>query len=178
MLDRRPGAGTVLIADRPVSRYQPVAQTADDIAAFAADTRLVSPVTSEVKLTATMAKRLGTRAGTNWILMQGVRARRSQVDTPLCWSEQYLRSDLPREKFMTGRFTTDEVAAHAIEQTISAALLKEDLAEALDAVAGSAALVITRRHRDKRGRLDIIGIHTHPADRYSITTTVTATSGT
>jgi GntR family transcriptional regulator len=33
----------------------------------------------------------------------------------------------------------------------------------------SAALVITRRHRDSRGRLASVGIHTHPADRYAIT---------
>ncbi len=178
MIDRRPGAGTILTADRPVSQYQPVAQTPADVAAFAADTRLVRPQNSEVKLNAKMAKRLGAQARTTWLLVLGVRARRTETDSPLCWSEQYLRSDLPREKFMSGRFTTEEVASHAIEQTISAALLSDELALALDAEPGGAALVITRRHRDKRGRLDSVGIHTHPADRYSITTTIAASTDT
>jgi DNA-binding GntR family transcriptional regulator len=175
MIDRRAGAGTVLTADRPVGQYQPFVQTAADVATLAAETRLVRPRISEIKLTADLAKRLGARAGTTWLLVQGVRARRTETDTPLCWSEQYLRSDLPREKFMSGRFTTEDVATHAIEQTISAALLTDDLAAALDAVAGNPALVITRRHRDNRGHLDSVGIHTHPADRYTITTTIPAT---
>jgi GntR family transcriptional regulator len=174
MIDRRPGAGTVLTSDRPTGQYQPLVQTAADVAALAAETRLVRPQTGEVKLTTDMAKRLGARAGSRWLLVQGVRARRSEPDTPLCWSEQYLRSNLPREKFMSGRFTTEDVATHAIEQTISAALLTDDLAAALDAVAGTPALVITRRHRDDRGHLHSVGIHTHPADRYTITTTIPA----
>ena len=102
--------------------------------------------------------------------------RRTDTHTPLCWSEQYLRSNLPREKFISGRFTSEDVATHAIEQTISAALLGDDLAVELDAVPGSAALVITRRHRDRRGHLDSVGIHTHPADRYTITTMIPATA--
>jgi len=174
MIDRRPGAGTVLTADRPVGQYQPFVQTAADVATLANETRLLRPRTSEVKLNAAMARRLGARASTTWLLVQGVRARRTEPDTPLCWSEQYLRSNLPRDKFMSGRFTTEDVATHAIEQTISATLLTDDIAAALGAVAGSAALVITRRHRDGRGHLDSVGIHTHPADRYTITTTIPA----
>src|SRR5260370_28703625 len=91
MIDRRAGAGTVLTADRPVGQYQPFVQTASDVAALAAETRLVRPQSREVKLTAAMAKRLGVRAGTTWFLLQGARASRSDVDMPLCWSEQCRR---------------------------------------------------------------------------------------
>jgi DNA-binding GntR family transcriptional regulator len=46
------------------------------------------------------------------------------------------------------------------------------MAAALDAEPLSAALVITRRHLDHRRVLLAVGIHTHPADRYTITTSV------
>ena len=56
-----------------------------------------------------------------------------------------------------------------MEQTISAALLDSHMASVLGAEPGSAALVITRRNRDQSGRLVSVGIHSHPADRYTIT---------
>ena len=40
MIDRRPRAGTTVIASRPVDGYQPVAQTGADILALAEGTRL------------------------------------------------------------------------------------------------------------------------------------------
>lgn len=86
--------------------------------------------------------------------------------------EHYLRHDLPRDQLATGHFTLDQVAAHHVTQTITATLLDEDIAAALDATPGAAALVITRTHRDDRARLVSVGVHTHPADRFQITTTI------
>jgi DNA-binding GntR family transcriptional regulator len=42
----------------------------------------------------------------------------------------------------------------------------------LDAQAGGPALVVSRRLCDRRGRVLNVGIYTHPADRYEITTVV------
>jgi GntR family transcriptional regulator len=170
MNSRRAGAGTVVISPAPVAGYQPLAQSAVDIVALAAETRLVNPKAAEVVLDSPRAKRLGARKGSGWFVIEGVRALRKGDGTPLCWSEQYLRSDFPRDKLLRADFTLDEVAAHAVEQIVSAALLDDKMGVALNAEAGSAALVITRRHLDAKGRLFSVGIHTHPADRYSITT--------
>jgi GntR family transcriptional regulator len=98
-----------------------------------------------------------------------VRAPRGRDEAGLCWSEHYLRSDLPRENLLRGKFTADDVAATRVEQTISASLLDARMAAALDAEPASAALVITRRNRNQSGRLVSVGIHSHPADRYAIT---------
>ena len=174
MITRRPGAGTVVTATRPVNSYDPVAQSASDIVALAAETRLIRPEMLELKLDAATARRVGTRAGTTWFVMRGPRARRGQVQPPLCWSEHYLRADLPRGRFLEGNFTLDEVASHSVQQTISAGVLGAAIAEALAAEEGSAALIVTRRHLSRRGRLDSVGIHTHPTDRYEITTTLSA----
>jgi DNA-binding GntR family transcriptional regulator len=70
---------------------------------------------------------------------------------------------------LRGELPKVDASEYEIEQTISAALLDERMASALEAEAGP-ALVVTRRRRDKKGRLVSVGIHTHPADRYELTT--------
>jgi GntR family transcriptional regulator len=172
MINRQPKVGTVVVADRPVGAYQPVAQSATDIATLAADTRLLRPKSADVVADAAMARRIGTRPGTEWFALWGVRIRRNDQWSPLCWSEHFLRADLPREKFLYAKFTVEEVAAQNVTQTISASLLEMHVADALDAESGSPALVITRRHRDRKGRLISAGIHIHPADRFEITGTL------
>jgi DNA-binding GntR family transcriptional regulator len=169
LINRRPRAGTTVIASIPMAGYQPVAQSAADIVALATETRLVRPESREVLADAALARRIGARRGTAWFLLEGVRARRGRDEMGLCWSEHYLRGDLPREQLLRGKFTADRLASMLVEQTISASLLDGRMASALDAEPGSAALVITRRNRDPSGRLVSVGIHSHPADRYAIT---------
>ena len=88
------------------------------------------------------------------------------------WSEHFLRGDLPREKLLHAKFTVAEVASQTVTQTVSATPLGAHIADAFDAEPGAAALVITRRHREKKDRLVSAGIHVHPADRFEITGTL------
>jgi len=172
MIVRRPGAGTTVVGSAPVSGYHPVAQSPQDIATLAAETRILSPAIGEVTLDRVQAERVGAATGSVWFLVEGPRHRRSEPDVALCWSEQYLRSDLPRTAMVRGEFTAADVARFPVQQTISAGVLSPRHAAALDCEPGSAALVIARRNRDDQGRLISVGIHTHPADRYSITTII------
>jgi GntR family transcriptional regulator len=170
MISRRPGAGTTVVASAPVSRYQPVAQSAEDIAALAAETTLINPESEEILLTRALGRRLGAQVGSAWFMMEGPRVSRRGSNRPLCWSEHYLRADVPREQHVRGEFTARDIANMEVEQTIYADLLDSRIAEALDAESGGAALVVARRHRNKRGQIIGVGIHTHPADRYVIST--------
>lgn len=170
MIERRRGAGTTVVATAPVGPYQPFAVSTSDIAALAANTRLVRPQFFEAVLDGRQARRVGTRAGTRWHVLQGVRVRRDQADVPLCWSEHYTRGELPASQ-AKAPFTADELATYRVEQRVSAALLDEEIAAALDAKAGDPALVVSRRTLDK-GKVVNVGIYTHPADRYEITTVI------
>jgi GntR family transcriptional regulator len=174
MIERRPGIGTTVVATQPVGVYQPVAQSAADIAALAAETRLWRPASDVLVVDAALARRIGTRPGSSWFRLQGVRVRRGPDRTPLCWSEHYLRSELPRAALVRGEFTVEDLKAMDVEQTISAALMPDGFATALGVEAGSAALVITRRNRSRNGTLASVGIHTHPADRYQIVSRIDA----
>ena len=100
MISRRPGAGTIVIAPAPVDRYQPVAQSAADIANLTADTKIVRPDIRELVADNAVSSRIGVKKGTAWFLVQGVRVHRSGDDTPLCWSEHYLRGDTSRTDFL------------------------------------------------------------------------------
>jgi GntR family transcriptional regulator len=172
MIHRQPRVGTIVVADRPVGTYQPLAQGATDIRAFASDTRLLRPESAEVVADTKLARRIGTKPGTAWFVLSGVRIRRGEPAKALCWSEHYLRADLPRRKFLRGDFTVEEVAAQKVAQTISAALLEPHVADALSEESGSPALVISRRHRDTQNRLISVGVYVHPADRFEITETL------
>jgi GntR family transcriptional regulator len=170
MISRMPKAGTVVISPSPVPTYQPVAQSSDDVVAFAQETRIKNPKTAVLILDAPLASRIGARSGTEWFVMQGARVLRRGDDAPLCWSEHYLRGDLPREKLLSGDILVEDAANRWVDQTISAGLIDRRMAAALDAELGGAALVITRRNRGPQGELVSVGIHTHPADRYVIET--------
>jgi GntR family transcriptional regulator len=170
MIERRRGAGTRVVATHPVGPYQPFASTPSDITALAATTRLVDPVMFDLVLDAVLARRIGVRAGTKWHVLRGVRVHRDAPDHPLCWSEHYTRGGLPPPGQVP--FDADTLARFRVEQKVSAALLDADLASVLDAQAGGPALVVSRRLSDRRGRVLNVGIYTHPADRYEITTVV------
>lgn len=173
MIQRRPGAGTRVIASAPVDDYQPFAGSVDDIVALVDRTRIVHPATRTIVADAVLSARLGTRRGTRWFVVEGLRVHRSRSMPPLCWSEQYLDARLPgRDKLLRGEVSAANSITHTIEQTVSARLLDEPMAAALLATPGSAALVVTRRRSDTRGRLISVGVHTHPADRYQLKTIV------
>jgi DNA-binding GntR family transcriptional regulator len=176
MIDRRPRSGTTVIASRPVDGYQPVAQTGADILALAEGTRLLAPEAGEQRLDATTARRIGARPRSTWHVLRGARVVRG-TKRPICFSEHFLRGDLEPGPMYHGALPgPDYTAQYRVEQTISADLLSEEIATALGAEAGGPALVVSRRAFDPRGRLANVGIHTHPADRYSVTTIVQPTT--
>jgi GntR family transcriptional regulator len=170
MIERRAGKGTKVVSIAPVGSYPTFATSAKDIKSLATATRLRHPKSAEVTVDAALARRIGTRAGSRWFVLEGPRVRRESPDQPICWSEHYLRANLPREALVTGKFDVEDVASVTVEQTVTAAFLDPRIAKELDAESGSPALVIIRRHLDKRRKIISVGYHTHPADRYQIVT--------
>jgi GntR family transcriptional regulator len=178
MITRWPGSGTKVVATEPIESYQPVAQTPDDIINLIARTKIRNPQSREIVADAALAKALHVKRGSAWFLLEGPRIRRKTGGLPLCWSQQYLRGSseaTARERLRRGDFTTADIGLR-IEQTVSAALLKTEFAIALDSEPNSAALVVTRRAFDNRGEVISIGVHTHPADRFQLTTTMASRS--
>jgi GntR family transcriptional regulator len=174
LITRWPGTGTRVVANEPVESYKPVARNADDIVDLVAKTKIKNPQSREITADGSLARTLKVELGSTWFLLEGPRVRRRTPGPALCWSQQYLRGSSEakaRERLRRGDFTTADMGLR-IEQVISAALLRSEHALALDAEPNSAAIVITRRSFDTTGRVLSIGVHTHPSDRFEITTTV------
>lgn len=170
MVERRPRIGTRVIAAEPVIAYRGLPTSGEDIAANANATWIVRSRHTVVEADAAMARRLGCAVGDRWFRFAGPRISRDRRNRePLCFSEQYV-PDTPEARRAIARtaMSAEEVAGQTIKQEIRADLLDDEQAAALHAVAGAAALVVVRRHYKPDGRLVAIGIHTHPADRFTI----------
>jgi len=95
--------------------------------------------------------------------------RDRSVRGPVCFSEQYVPTTAEaRLAIATAAISPLDASLQRVEQEIRAGLLTDEQAAALHAEPGSPALVVVRRHYGAHDRLVAIGIHTHPADRYSI----------
>lgn len=173
MIERRTSAGTRVVSAEPVGGYQPIVQSTDDIVALVAGTRIRTEWSGEITADRALARRLRCRVGSTWFCLAGPRVERRGASLPLCWSAQYLRPELDRERLVSGDFEAAEMRGQRIEQEITADLIEERHAHALEAEAGSPSLVVTRRHYEGR-RLISAGVHVHPADRYSIRSRVSA----
>ncbi|PTR24831.1 GntR family transcriptional regulator [Rhodococcus sp. OK519] len=173
MISRRRGAGTTVEAPDPVAGHQAFVTSSIGMLAFVERTRIVDPIAKIVVADNYLADRIGVPTESEWYCVSGPRIVRGSALPPICWSEVYLRSDLPhRQMVMTGEFGIGNLVRQRIEQVVSGAVLSSDLSHALDAENGSAALVVTHRHVNSNGLLEAVGIHTHPADRYRIMTSV------
>jgi GntR family transcriptional regulator len=174
MVERRPRLGTRVISAEPVSGYRWLPESAADIAANVNATWIVRGSGTVVRADEATARRLGCGVGDRWFRFAGPRILRDRrTRDPVCYSEQYV-PDTPRARqaMTTAALSLGALADEVIEQEIRADLLDDEQATALHTDPGAAALVVVRRHRRPDGRLIAIGIHTHPADRFSITMTL------
>jgi GntR family transcriptional regulator len=170
MLERRPRLGTTVISAEPIVGYQWVPVSVEDIANNMQATWIVRPRGQSMVADEDAARRLGCRVGTRWYRFAGPRILRDRsVQDPVCFSEQYVPNTAKaRQAIAAAAISPLDVPLQRVEQEIRAGLLSDEQAEALRAEPGSPALVVVRRHHGARDRLVAIGIHTHPADRYSI----------
>ncbi|WP_415638957.1 GntR family transcriptional regulator [Prescottella defluvii] len=173
MISRRRGAGTTVEAPASVAGHQAFVTSAVGLLAFVQRTRIQNPIANDVVADEDLEDQLGVPLGSEWYRVAGPRVVRGTELPPICWSEVYLRADLPhRRMVLTGRFDIGNLVRQRIEQQVSGSVLAPSLARALGAESGSAALVVTHRHIDSSGALEAVGRHTHPADRYRIATSI------
>ena len=178
LISRRPGAGTTVISRQPLTRYVPLASSTSDIIDFVRYTEVRNPETSEVLVDGELADRLGVRAGALWFRIQGLRSMRSGEHPPMCWSEQYLRAELPgRDVLAQSSFDQASIETHRIEQEVRAEPMPERFAAALGVAAGSPALVVARRHFNDLHGLLSVSLHTHPGDRFKVTSVLLPVTG-
>ena len=173
MISRRRGAGTTVAAPPPSGEYQAFVTSRAEMLAFVQRTRIRDPETSVVVAEHDLSKRIGVPVGSEWYRVSGVRVLRESSLPPVCWSELYLKADLPhRRMLLTGRFGIVNLIRQRIAQEVVADTLPAEMADRLGVEKGSAALVVVHRHFSASDVLEAVGVHTHPADRYRVSTSV------
>ncbi len=175
LVTRRQRVGTQVIALPDAARYTHDVASVLDLLQYARDTQLRLVYIGRIAVDRALARTLETQAGTEWVYAVGLRV--STDDTrPICVTRLYLN---PVLKGIESKLRWREGAVYAliegeyglaierVDQELEATLLTADDAANLGAVAGSAALRVTRRYFDGRGRLLEMAENVHPADRFS-----------
>lgn len=173
LITRRRGAGTTVTAPATAGGYRAFVTSRAEMLAFVQCTTIRDPHAEVVAADNDLSERLGVAVGSEWYCVSGPRELRGSPRAPMCWSELYLRADLPhRTMLLTGKFDIVNLVRQRIEQEVLAGTVPAGIADALGTGERDAALVVVHRHYSSSDELEAVGVHTHPAGRYRITTSV------
>ena len=174
VVDRRPGAGTVIKAQKPQPSYMQVVRSPQELLQYPASVLHVQS-SRFVRSSRKLAALLQCRTGERWFQVQAVRCLRSD-HTPICWLDLYLLPEYSSVLPLIGK--RDQPVYEMIlekfgEQTTSVSMdlgvsrIEAAMAEPLGTEAGEPSLRVIRRYGGTGGRIFQISVCEHPADRYN-----------
>ena len=174
LISRQRRRGTVVTATHPADQMVQKLGSMDELLQYSPQTRLKVLRTTIVEADVALAQMLPCSVGTRWARIETIRVEPKR--SPVCWTDIYVPAefagvaerigkDAPHAfqimERASGLFATD------IDAELMAGSLSQRKAEALDVAAGSPALIIVRRYRDRTGRLFEVSVSEHPAGRFS-----------
>lgn len=177
LISRRKNVGTRVEAMRPASGFTQSIATVDELAQFGAKHVRVIRSIEQVVADLALAKELGCEGGTRWLRISSLRMDGGDRRRPICWTDVYVdpayadlgemvreSPDMLISSLIEARYGR---AIARIRQEIEAISLPAELAEELQAEAGSPALKITRRYLDSADEVFEISRSIHPANRFT-----------
>jgi len=175
---RQTRLGTTVRARAPNTAYRQSAAAVDDLYQYAQDTTLVIESSETRHVTAEQAQMLEASPGETWLHLKGRRHTKSRPE-PICLTEIWVAPAFRSIRGIMGPLTQ---AVHAaieqqfgeviaeVEQEIRAVALTKAEAQQLSAQPRAPGLWVSRRYRNRHGKLVQLAISTHPADRFSYST--------
>jgi GntR family transcriptional regulator len=181
MVQRRQGAGSIVVSTTPQARYVHSLSSINDLFQFALDTRYELLSTEQVRLDEKTAADIGAASGERWRLLTGV--RHYENGSKVCCLHSYIApraGAYVRElKRCVGPFyahlserTGEEVLE--VEQDIFGTPMAADVAANLDCPAGTTAICALRRYVTKKGTL-IASYNWHVAESFYCRMTMSRT---
>ncbi len=175
LVQRRPGAGTRVIAQNSAMRYEHEIDTVDLLMQYGNSTRL-QVLEAERKLAdPAMAQRLDIHEGKEYLRMHCLRLE-EQTREPIAVTEMLIpvRTGVPTEKLLEvagaaralAKFL-DPTKLSRVEQVFDAASFEAADAKLLDIKKSEPAMRVQRRYRDANGRLLLIATSLHPPGRFA-----------
>lgn len=175
LVQRRPGAGTRVIAQNSAMRYEHEIDTVDLLMQYGNSTRL-QVLEAERKLAdPAMAQRLDIHEGKEYLRLHCLRLE-EQTREPIAVTEMLIpvRTGVPTDKLLevTGAARAlakflDPTRLSRVEQVFDAASFEAADAKLLDIKKSEPAMRVQRRYRDANGRLLLVATSLHPPGRFA-----------
>jgi len=173
MVQRRQGAGSVVVSTTPQARYVHSLSSLSDLFQFALDTHYELLSTERVTLDVKVAAGVGSSPGERWEVLRGVR-RHEPRGKVICYVQSYVApraATYVRElKRCVGPFyarlselTGEEIID--VEQDIYGTPMSAEIAARLKCKRGTIATCALRRYISKKGTL-IASFNWHEADGF------------
>lgn len=181
MVQRRQGAGSIVVSTTPQARYVQSLSSLNDLFQFALDTRFELLSSEQVRLDEKTAAGIGAARGERWRLLNGV--RRYDDGGTVCCVHSYIapraaayvrelkRCVGPFYAYLSER-TGEEILE--VEQDIFGAVMSTEVASILDCHAGTIAICALRRYVGRKGTL-IASYNWHVAESFYCRMTMSRT---
>ena len=175
LVRRRPGAGTRVIAQNAVMRYEHEIDSVDLLLQYGNTTRLEVLETERGTADASVAQLLETREGKPYLHLRGLRMEEPSRQ-PIAVTEMLVpvRTGVPAERLLDPTTTArtlarflDPARLSRVEQVFDAASFTAADAGLLEVKKTAPALRVQRRYRDAKGRLLLVAISLHPPGRFA-----------
>ena len=178
LVARRRGSGTQVRSAEPQVRYNQYVRSIDDLLQYTQATRFQLRHSDRLEADATIAGWLDVRAGTECVLLHGIRYQRRMLK-PFCITDVYRRATMQglppgfaRVEDAMRALIEGELFARVglVEQILSAVALDAEQARELEVEPGTPALRTLRRYFDPKNRILLVAVTLHPGDVFSYVT--------
>lgn len=173
MVQRRQGAGSVVVSTTPLARYVHSLSSLSDLFQFALDTHYDMLSTSQVTLDARIAEDVGVAAGERWHLVEGLRSH-EKGGKAICYVHSYIAPrakayvrDLKRCVGPFYAYLANQSGEDILEvrQDILGAAMNAKIAGHLKCKADTTATCAFRRYITSKGTL-IASYNWHVAEQF------------
>lgn len=175
LVQRRPGSGTRVIAQREAMRYEHEIDNLDLLMQYGNTTRLQVLETRSAKAAGAMARELEIGAGKEYLVLNGLRLEepgRERIAVTEMWVP--VRPGTPTGELLDLSSSARTVAGFLdatrlsrVEQVFDATSLTPAEAELLGVKDSEPAMRVRRHYRDAAGRLLMLAISKHPPGRFA-----------
>jgi GntR family transcriptional regulator len=183
LVSRKKNAGTRVEAISPQGDYGATLTSLSDLIQWAQACERSVQHTGEIVMDQTLAKELGCNAGSKWLCIQSLRFDAAKGKLPVSWTNAYidakyasiLKAIQAQPSALMSELLEKEFGLDlaTVEQDVTGCKLDALLAKSLNAEKDEAALQVIRRYLTRDNQPILVTVSIHPAQRFSIRTTLT-----
>ena len=182
LVSRKKNAGTRVEAISPQGGYGATLTSLSDLIQWAQACERTVQHTGTMVRDQALAKKLGCQAGSQWLCIQSLRFDAARGKLPVSWTNAYVDAEYASilkavqahpsaliSELLETEFGLDLAT---VEQDVTGCKLDAPLAKSLNAEKDEAALQVIRRYLTRDNKPVLVTVSIHPAERFSIRTTL------